>query len=123
MIDLRHLALARETVLVLRGDATTDLLIRVARTLRNGPESTMILEGMTSDQVLFVATGRLGGRPRVARASTWRGSIMATEREVGILLGANTYTEGGVYGKRILVKGPNTTVQHYPWRGNMGVHP
>jgi hypothetical protein len=48
---------------------------------------------------------------------------MATEREIGILLGANTYTEGGVYGRRVLVKGPNTVVQHYPWRGNLGILP
>ena len=51
--------------------------------------------------------------------STWRGSILATERRSGIFLGANSYTEGGIYGQRILAKGPKTTVQHFPWKGKL----
>jgi hypothetical protein len=119
VLDLRRVTLAGKTVLVLRGQADTELLVRVDRSLRNGSESKMILEGMTSDQILWVATGRFGGKPRVSGASTWRGSILATERRSGIFLGANSYTEGGIYGQRILAKGPKTTVQHFPWKGKL----
>ena len=119
VLDLRRVTLAGKTVMVLRGEGDSEVLIRVDRSLRNGSESKMLLEGMTSDQVLWVATGRFGGKPRVSGASTWRGSILATERRSGIFLGASSYTEGGVYGQRILVKGPNTTIQHYPWKGKL----
>lgn len=119
VLDLRRVTLAGKTVLVLRGQDDTELLVRVARSLRNGSESKMLLEGMTSDQILWVATGRFGGKPRVSGASTWRGSILATERRSGIFLGANSYTEGGIYGQRILAKGPKTTVQHFPWKGKL----
>jgi len=119
VLDLRRVTLAGKTVMVIRGEEDSELLVRVARALRNGSESKLLLEEMTSDQVLWVAAGRFGGKPRVSGASTWRGSILATERNSGIFLGANSYTEGGIYGKRILVKGPNTTIQHYPWKGKL----
>lgn len=119
VVDLRRLTLAGKTALVIRGEDDTELMFRVDRALRNGTGAKMFLEGMTSDQVLFVATGRFGGRPRVSGASTWRGSILATERRSGIMLGAQSYMEGGIYGQRILVKGPNSTVQHMPWKGKL----
>jgi len=119
VIDLRRLALAGKTRLVLRGTADTELMLRVDRALRTGTGSGVVLEGMTSSQVLFVAIGRLGGRPRIAGASTWRGSILATERRAGIMLGAGAYLEGSIFGQRVLVKGPNTTIQHHPWKGKV----
>lgn len=123
VLDLRRLTLAGKTMLVIRGEVDTELLVRVDRSLRNGTGAKMLLEGMTSDQVLFVATGRFGGRPRVSGASTWRGSILATERRSGIMLGAQSYMEGGIYGQRILIKGPNSTVQHMPWKGKLASVP
>ncbi len=119
VLDVRRVGLAGKTVLVLRGEADTELLVRLQRSLRNGTESKVILEGMQADQVLWVAMGRFGGTPRISGASTWRGSILASERGSGIFLGAGSYTEGGIYGKRILVKGPNTTIQHMPWKGKL----
>lgn len=119
VIDLRRLTLAGKTTVVLRGQADTELLIRVDRALRSGAGARMQLEGMTADQVLFVAGGRMGGRPRVSGGSAWRGSILATERRAGIMLGARSYVEGGIYAQRILVKGPNSTVQHRPWKGKL----
>jgi len=123
VLDLRRLTLAGKTRLVLRGTTDTELMVRVDRALRTGAGSGVVLEGMTSSQVLFVATGRLGGRPRVSGASTWRGSILATERRAGIMLGAGAYLEGGIFGQRILVKGPNTTIQHHPWKGKVPAVP
>lgn len=119
IIDLRRLTLAGKTTVVLRGQADTELLIRVDRALRSGAGARLQIEGMTADQVLFVAGGRMGGRPRVSGGSAWRGSILATERRAGIMLGARSYVEGGIYAQRILVKGPSSTVQHRPWRGKL----
>jgi len=119
VLDLRRIIVSGKTRLVIRGQADTELLVRVERQIRAGAAAKVMLEGMTSDQVLYVAEGRFGGKPSVSRDATWRGSILAAERGGGIFLGGTSYLEGGIYSRKILVKGPDTTIQHFPWKGKL----
>lgn len=118
VLDVRRVLVSGDTVLEIRGAADTELLVRLERQLRSGSKGRVRLVGMGAEQVLWVAQGRFGGKPQIGGGSRFAGSILAAERG-GIFVGAGVYLEGGLYGRRILVKGPDTTILHRPWTGKL----
>lgn len=120
VLDLQEVALQGNSVLELRGQRDTVALIRVARGLRLGPETKVLLESngtgngtLQVDKVLWVAMGGKGGRPNLWHASTFRGTLLASGR-VGIRLGGAVLVEGALWSRKVSV-GVQSTVQHYPF--------
>lgn len=123
VLDVQEVALQGNSVLELRGQRDTVALIRVAKALRIGPEAKVLLESngtgngrLQVDKVLWIAKGEKGGkgiRPNLSRASTFRGTLLASGR-VGIRLGGAVLVEGALWSRKVSV-GVQSTVQHYPF--------
>ncbi|HYD50697.1 MAG TPA: hypothetical protein VEB21_20235, partial [Terriglobales bacterium] len=122
VIDLSRVAIVGNSILELRGQDDTLLVIRVNRSLRIGGEAKVVLASNNSgngtlqpSSVLWVAKGRAGGVPNLYRACTFRGTLLASGRQ-GIRVGASVLVEGGLYGRRVSIGG-QSIVQHYPFKG------
>jgi len=120
VVDVRRLALQGNTVLELRGQRDTVALLRVAEDIHLGGESKVVLETngagkgrLQVDKVLWVAKGIEGGRPNIGRASTFRGTLLASGREK-IRVGGSVLVEGALWGRKVSM-GRESTVQHYPF--------
>lgn len=120
VLDVRRLALQGNTVLELRGQRDTVALLRVAEDIHLGGESKVLLESngagkgrLQTDKVLWVAKGIEGGRPTITRASTFRGTLLASGRE-GVRIGGSVLVEGALWGRKVSI-GRESTLQHYPF--------
>lgn len=120
VLDLQRVTLAEGCVLELRGQRDTVALIRVRATIRLGPEAKVLLASNGSgngtlqvDKVLWVAAGNEGGQPSLARASTFRGTLLASGR-AGIRLSSAVLVEGALWSRKVSV-GIQSTIQHYPF--------
>lgn len=120
VLDVPSVALQGNSILELRGQRDTVALIRVTRGLRLGGEAKVVLQSngtghgtLQVDKLLWVANGGKGGRPNLSRASTFRGTLLASGR-AGIRVGGEVLVEGALWSRKVTV-GVQSTVQHYPF--------
>lgn len=124
ILDVKRVALGGRTILELRGQADTVLVIRSDRSLRFGSESRLALaangsgDGMLEpSNLLWVAKGRFGGQPNLFRDSAFRGTVLATARP-GIRVGSAVLAQGALYSKKVSL-GAGSRIQHYPFTGKL----
>lgn len=90
----------------------TDLVIRVARQIRIGGEAKVELDGIDPERVIWNAEGPTGGRPKMLRASQFKGTLIAAQRR-GVLVGGQVQVQGAIKARRVHL-GQATTIVHTP---------
>ncbi|HYD50904.1 MAG TPA: hypothetical protein VEB21_21285 [Terriglobales bacterium] len=117
VIYVKRVLLAGKTTLTFQRDPLavgppTTLLIRVARQLRLGGQAEILLDGIDENQVIWNAEGTAGGRPKLLRASKFRGTLIASERR-GVLVGGQVEVHGAIKARRAHI-GQQSRIIHVP---------
>lgn len=128
ILDLERIILGSKSVLILRGQEDTVLVIRLQRQLRLGAEAQVYATdngtgngSLRSERILWNLQDSSGGAPRLTRDSLFTGTILAPDR-AGIKIGAGVMLDGAIYSQKIHLTG-RCTIKHFPFTGLLPVTP